>query len=121
MAWTEITRRKYRRDGLRYASNLTDAEWALIQPLLPSASPLGRPRETELRSVVNAILYMHPRLPVAAIAERVSAVFDGARLFLCLVAHRRVRQHQSPSGHGGAREGGTEKQARPPASSTANR
>jgi transposase len=46
-------------------------------------------------------------LPVAAIAERVSAVFDGARLFLCLVAHRRVRQHQSPSGHGGAREGGT--------------
>jgi transposase len=58
MAWTEITRRKYRRDGLRYASNLTDAEWALIEPLLPPASPLGRPRETELRSVVNAILYM---------------------------------------------------------------
>ena len=58
MAWPEITRRKYRRDGLRYASNLTDAEWALIQPLLPPAAPLGRPRETELRSVVNAILYM---------------------------------------------------------------
>ena len=44
MAWTEITRRKYRRDGLRYASHLTDAEWALIEPLLPPASPLGRPR-----------------------------------------------------------------------------
>jgi transposase len=58
MAWTEITRRQYRRDGLRYASNLTDAEWALIEPLLPPASALGRPRETELRSVVNAILYM---------------------------------------------------------------
>ena len=58
MAWTEITRRQYRRDGLRYASNLTDAEWALIEPLLSPASPLGRPRETELRSVVNAILYM---------------------------------------------------------------
>ena len=58
MAWTEITRRKYRRDGLRYASHLTDAEWALIEPLLPPASPLGRPRETDLRSVVNAILYM---------------------------------------------------------------
>jgi putative transposase len=28
MAWTKITRRKYRRDGLRYASNLTDEEWA---------------------------------------------------------------------------------------------
>jgi putative transposase len=61
MAWTEITRRKYRRDGLRYASHLTDAEWALIEPLLPPASPLGRPRETKLRAVVNAILYMASR------------------------------------------------------------
>ncbi len=58
MAWTEITRRKNRRDGLRYASHLTDAEWALIEPLLPPASPLGRPRETKLRAAVNAILYM---------------------------------------------------------------
>ncbi len=33
MAWTKITRRKLRRDGLRYASDLTDAEWALIDPL----------------------------------------------------------------------------------------
>lgn len=58
MAWTEITRGKYRRDGLRYASHLTDSEWALIEPLLPPASPLGRPRETDLRAVVNALLYM---------------------------------------------------------------
>ena len=58
MAWTEITRRQYRREGLRYASDLTDAEWALIEPFLPPASPLGRPRETDLRAVVNAILYM---------------------------------------------------------------
>ncbi len=58
MAWTEITGRKYRRDGLRYASHLTDAEWELIEPLLPPAARLGRPRETDLRAVVNAILYM---------------------------------------------------------------
>ena len=44
MAWTKITRRKYRRDGLRYASDLTDAEWALIEPLLLPTSRLGRPR-----------------------------------------------------------------------------
>ncbi len=44
MAWTEITRRKYRRDGLRYASHLTDAEWALIEPLL-----IGRKRMTPLQ------------------------------------------------------------------------
>jgi transposase len=58
MAWTEITRLQYRREGLRYASDLTDAEWALLAPLMPAASRLGRPRGTDLRDVVEAILYM---------------------------------------------------------------
>jgi transposase len=58
MAWTEITRLQYRREGLRYASDTTDAEWALIEPLLPPPSSLGRPRETDLRSVIDALLYM---------------------------------------------------------------
>lgn len=58
MAWTETTRRQYRRDGLRYASNLTDAEWALIEPLLPPPALVGRPRKTDLRHVTEAILYM---------------------------------------------------------------
>jgi transposase len=58
MAWTEITRPYYVREGLRYASDLTDAEWMLIEPLMPPPSPIGRPRTTDLRSVVNAILYM---------------------------------------------------------------
>ena len=43
MVWTEATRRQYRRDGLRYASNLTDAEWALIEPFMPAARRIGRP------------------------------------------------------------------------------
>jgi transposase len=43
--WTEITRRKYERKGQRYASDVTDAEWALIEPHMPAAKPLGRPRE----------------------------------------------------------------------------
>jgi transposase len=58
MAWTEISRRKYRRDGLRYASDLTDEEWALIEPLLPAAFQRGRPRATALRAVVEAIFYI---------------------------------------------------------------
>ena len=33
--WTEITRPKYERNGLRYASDLTGAEWAILKPLLP--------------------------------------------------------------------------------------
>ena len=35
--WTEITRRKYEREGQRYASDLTNAEWALIEPQMPAA------------------------------------------------------------------------------------
>jgi len=58
MPWTEITRRQYERDGMRYASDLRDEEWVLIEPLMPPPSPIGRPRTTELRAVVNAILYM---------------------------------------------------------------
>lgn len=46
------------REGLHYASDLTDAEWGLLKPLIPSPSRIGRPRETDLRAVVNAILYM---------------------------------------------------------------
>jgi transposase len=58
MAWTEITRAKYRRDGLRYASDMTDEEWAVIAPKLPAPSRRGRPRNTSLREVVNAIFYI---------------------------------------------------------------
>ena len=41
--WTEITRSKYERAGRRYASDLTDAEWRLIEPYMPSVKRLGRP------------------------------------------------------------------------------
>ena len=57
--WTEITRQKYGREGLRYASDTTDAEWAVIEPLLPPAKKgRGRLRTTLLRSVVDALFYM---------------------------------------------------------------
>ena len=56
--WTEITRRKYERAVPRYASNLSDAEWALIEPFMPVRKLLGRPRETDLRAVLDAILYI---------------------------------------------------------------
>ncbi len=58
MAWTEITRPKYRRDGLRYASDTSDEEWAVIEPHLPPPARCGRTRETSLRDVVNAIFYI---------------------------------------------------------------
>jgi transposase len=58
MAWTEITRAKYRRDGLRYASDTTDAEWAVIEPHLPPPAGCGRKRHTRLRDVVDSIFYI---------------------------------------------------------------
>jgi putative transposase len=58
MSWTEITREQYRRDGLRYASDMTDAEWNLIAPLMPGRCRRGRPREVNLRVILNAILYI---------------------------------------------------------------
>jgi transposase len=58
MAWTEITRVQYQRDGLRYASDTTDAEWALIEPNLPPPARCGRKRRTCLRATVNAIFYI---------------------------------------------------------------
>jgi putative transposase len=41
----------------RYRSDLTDEQWAVIEPLLPPATPGGRPREVDLREVVNTLLY----------------------------------------------------------------
>src|SRR5260221_1215934 len=56
--WTETTRAQYRRDELRYASDTRPGEWAQIAPLLPAPCRLGRPRERDLRTIVDAILYL---------------------------------------------------------------
>ncbi|MDX8514648.1 IS5 family transposase [Mesorhizobium captivum] len=58
MGWTETTRRQYCRAGQRDANAMTDREWALIEPFMPGAKALGRPRTTELRAVVDALLYI---------------------------------------------------------------
>lgn len=58
MSWTETTRAQYLRSGLRYASDMTDAEWRLIVRHLPPRRRLGRPRKVDLRKVVEAILYV---------------------------------------------------------------
>ena len=58
MPWTETTRTDYLRSGLRYASDMTDAEWRLIARRLPPRRRLGRPREVDLRQVIEAILFI---------------------------------------------------------------
>jgi transposase len=58
MPWTETTREQYARCGMRYASDCTDAEWAIVEPFLPPRSLVGRPRKTDMRQVWNAIQYI---------------------------------------------------------------
>lgn len=58
MPWDDIARREHKRDTARYPSDLTDREWALIAPLLPPAKPGGRKRTTDLRDVMNGLLYI---------------------------------------------------------------
>jgi transposase len=56
--WTDKHREKYRREGGRFPSDLTDAEWARLEALIPAAAPGGRPRKTDMRAAMNAILYL---------------------------------------------------------------
>ena len=56
--WTKANRGKYNRDGLRYPSDLTNAEWGLVEPLIPPAKHGGRRREVDVREVLNGLLYV---------------------------------------------------------------
>ena len=58
VTWTGIARREHSREGLRYPSDMTDAEWALAEPFVPPARRGGRPRTADMREIVNAMLYV---------------------------------------------------------------
>ena len=56
--WTNENRGRYDRSDLRYPSDLTDEEWAVIGPLITPAKRGGNKRRVNLREVVNALLYV---------------------------------------------------------------
>ena len=56
--WTDTTRSQYARKGLALPSDLTDTEWAPLEPFFPAPSDTGRPRKWPMRRVVEAILYL---------------------------------------------------------------
>jgi transposase len=58
MGWTEVARREHDRSRLRYASDCTDREWAIIAPLLARTTKVGRPRLHRRRDLWNAIQYL---------------------------------------------------------------
>ena len=56
--WSKGDRAKYERRNLRYPSDLTDTEWALIEPHIPPARRGGRRREVDVREVLQGVLYV---------------------------------------------------------------
>jgi len=113
MAWTDIARREHSREGLRYPSDLTDREWALTAPFIPSAKTGGRRRSTDMREVVNALLYiaasgcawrMLPKCfpPVSTVrryfyAWRDTGLFDAINMVLVMNLREIEGREASPS------------------------
>jgi len=56
--WTSKNRRRYDRSRLRYPSDLTDEEWALVEPLIAPAKRGGNRRHVVVREVVNGLMYI---------------------------------------------------------------
>ncbi len=56
--WTNENRHRYDRSKLRYPSDLTDAEWSLIEALIPPAKRGGNKRTVNMREVVNGLMYV---------------------------------------------------------------
>ena len=56
--WTDENRPCYNRDKLLYPSDLTDEEWAHIEPLIPPGKPGGGKWRVDIREVVNGVMYL---------------------------------------------------------------
>jgi len=56
--WTQAHRETYKQSGAGLPSDLTDAQWERLRVLIPAATPGGRPRKTDMRAAMNAILYL---------------------------------------------------------------
>lgn len=111
--WTPTTRAQHTREELRYASDLSDAEWAVLEPLLPSPSPGGRPPAWPMRTIVEAIFYVlrsgcpwrmlpdcfppHQTVYAWFAAWRDRGVFEALTHLLVMRDRERVGREASPS------------------------
>ncbi|MBS1063923.1 IS5 family transposase [Gluconobacter wancherniae] len=111
--WTPATCRQHSRTGLRYETDLTDAEWRLVEPLLPEPPGTGRPLGWPLREILNAIFYvlrggipwrlLPSDLPPKSTAFRWFAawrdqgVFEAMNHTLLMMDRERVGRAASPS------------------------
>jgi transposase len=110
--WTREHRRIYRREGDGYPSDLRDAERARLEPPIPQASPGGRPRKTDMRAAMNAILYLlrpgcpwrylprdsfPPRSTVYNIFRKFQRVWEAIWAELHMALRERLGREASPS------------------------
>ena len=111
--WTEITGAKHARIGGRYSSDLTDAEWAVLELRLPARSGLGRPPKWSRRMIMNGLFHllrgglpwrMPPKdfPPVSTVqryfyAWRDSGVWRSINHWLLMIARLAIGREASPS------------------------
>jgi len=111
--WTPTTRAVHKRDALRFASDVTDVEWSVLAPLLPPASPVGRPPSWPMREIINAIFYVlrggvpwrmlpdcfPPRQTVYGwfLAFRDNGVWESINHHLVMLDRERAGREASPS------------------------
>jgi transposase len=80
--WTAENRGRYDRSRLRYPSDLTDEEWALIAPRIPPAKRGGnKTHRKAARDCQRANVHPEHGLPMAGDSERPAAALDLVRLF----------------------------------------
>ena len=103
MPWNEADRAKYEVIRDRYSTDMSDAEFELISPLLPAPKRRGR-KPTDSREILNAVFYMiRVWLSVAAVAQGFSAVHDGAEPILRLARQRTMDANRLRARDGRAR------------------
>ena len=94
--WTAQNRRRYDRSSLRYPSDLTDDEWAHVEPLIPPAKPGGNKRYVDVREVMNGIMYVlsvsDPPIPLL---RRLDFLLDRSRTNIVRVVTPRGDQRNA--------------------------
>jgi putative transposase len=111
--WTDITREQHARKDLSLPSDLKDAEWATLEPLLPSSSRVGRPRKWPMRRIFEALLYLlrgglpwrmlPPGFPPVSTVQRYfyawrdSGLFETMNHYLLMAVREAIGREASPS------------------------
>src|SRR5712691_4955674 len=114
--WTDENRARSNRDHLRYPSDLTDDEWALVEPFIPPPKPGGGKRKQDMRAVMNGVMYIvgiaaakaGAREVIAAEIDRYALAALGLNsavngVEITAIGHLVADEYRTMEGHGGDR------------------